>query len=101
MPQTVTDPAQSGTDDDADFLTQFRSAQTDDVAPFLKQLRSSQQQSLTDSKIATPDIVGARARKDGTSTGKAVENLRAEGWTTADFPESDPRSVTNPAPYPT
>jgi hypothetical protein len=103
MPQTVTDPTQlEDSPNDVDqFLAQLRSSQTDDdVTPFLKQFRSSQQQGSTDAKIATPDIVGARARKDGTSTGKAVENLRAEGWTTAPFPYSDPRSSRNPATFP-
>lgn len=53
------------------------------------------------SKIATPDVVAARAKKDGTSTGKAVENLRAEGYTTAPFSKNDPRSTANLQPYPT
>jgi hypothetical protein len=101
MPETLTDPTQSGTDDVTDFLTQYRAAQQpSDVKAFLDDYRSGQQGNVT-TKIATPDVVGARARKDGTSTGKAVENLRAEGWTTAPFPDSDPRSSRNPAPYPT
>lgn len=108
MPTAELDQAPN---DVGQFLTQYRSAQKpasddddegDDVGSFLKQYRAAAPKPASaGSKIATPDVVAARANKDKTSTGKAVENLRAEGYTTRDFDESDPRSVTNPAPYPT
>jgi hypothetical protein len=98
MPQTVTAPTQ---DDELDrFVQSFKTAapksassDDDDLDSFVKQFKSaSPQQQSGGSKIATPDVVAARAKKDGTSTGKAVENLRAEGYTTAPFPKTDPRS---------
>lgn len=64
----------------------------DDLDAFVKQYQSASPQQAGGSKIATPDVVAARAQKDGTATGKAVENLRAEGYTTAPFPKADARS---------
>lgn len=72
---------------------QASSSSDDELDSFVKQFNSAApQQQATGSKIATPDVVAARAQKDGTATGKAVENLRAEGYTTAPFPKADPRS---------
>src|ERR1700733_13091956 len=96
MPQTVTDPMQSGTDDVADFLTHYRSAQSqpsdNDVASFLKQYRGATSQSDSDARAASPATVAQRANKDGTSSGRAVEAILSERYVTQPFPKGDPRS---------
>lgn len=96
MPQAATVEAPDELDQ---FVQSFKTAapkpssdDDDELDSFVKQQQSSSPQQSTGSKIATPDVVAARANKDGSSTGKAVENLRAEGYTTAPFPKTDARS---------